>query len=174
MIEIVNTDDGAGIAGFIILRVFLFIFGTAVTLISYIMTVREIKILQQYLGDKRNLKTTRMLVYPIVLFATLLPCNVHSFIRMCTNYEDIPIVEASVLLITHSLGFTNSLVYIVQRKLYINLDEDGEDETMDATKNKTMKESFFSRKASAYESESLPASRSDTIEMSRNSVEPNL
>ena len=70
------------------------------------------------LDDKQQLHTERLLLYPIVLFTMFLPTLIDYFLKFYTDIKNTEVSEALKMLITHSLGFANALVYGFQRKTY--------------------------------------------------------
>ena len=106
------------ILSFVIFKLFLTLIGTIITLICYILTIIRIRRRQQMLADPQDLRTERLLLYPIILFASFLPVIVDDFLRLCINFDNTIVFQASKMLFTHSIGFTNALIYGYQRKVY--------------------------------------------------------
>jgi len=101
---------------------FPMIIGTILTLKSYLHVIREIKALPECLISQLNVKVYSLLWYPIVLFASFLPCLLDSLYRFSRPADEmVPFwIIGLHILLPHSIGFTNALVYGVQRKLYSN------------------------------------------------------
>lgn len=93
--------------------------GFIITLIGYIkviVTIRSLKLPDVTLQEM-NVPVFSLLWYPFVLCITFVPSLIDN-IRAIYIPTRIPAIEAIHLLLTHSLGFTNAVVYGCQRKLY--------------------------------------------------------
>ena len=73
------------------------------------------KEISQLLMDRSKIDTYRLLWYPAVLFITFVP-NILIDVSLTFYGTKIKALEVLSVVITHSLGFSNALVYGIQRK----------------------------------------------------------
>jgi len=91
--------------------------GLIITLIGYIKAIKRIRELPQHIVEQTEIGVYKLLWFPLVLFVTFLPSVVNNFIGIFI--KDIPPWVCGLHLgLTHSIGFTNAIVYGFQRKLY--------------------------------------------------------
>jgi len=110
--------------------------GSILTFRAYIHVIREIKSLPKELISSLNIKAYSLLWYPAVLFGSFLPCMIASFYRVIRpDDEEVPSwVIGLHIVMPHSIGFTNALVYVIQRKLYANtFSKEEERKTIEST-----------------------------------------
>jgi len=117
-----TPKDSAIVRFFIIMfyEGFAVIIGTALTLRAYLHVIKEIKTLPEGLVSQLNIKVYALLWYPAVLFGSFIPCFIDSLYRLSRpDGETVPnwIIGIHIVL-PHSIGFTNAIVYGIQRKLY--------------------------------------------------------
>jgi len=103
------------------------IIGLFVTLVAYTRTIKQFRrISQALLGDSR-IAMYRVLWYPAVLFLTFVP-NV-AVVIAAIYIPNLPLwVNALHLVLPHSIGFTNALLYGIQTKLYKTNYQESDDE----------------------------------------------
>lgn len=103
------------------------IIGLFVTLVAYIRLFKRFKrISQALLGDSR-IVMYRVLWYPAVLFLTFVP-NV-AVVIAAIYIPNLPLwANALHLVLPHSIGFTNALLYGIQTKLYKTGYQESDDE----------------------------------------------
>lgn len=109
--------------------------GSILTFRAYIHVIREIRSLPKELISSLNIKAYSLLWYPAVLFGSFLPCMIASFYRVIRpDDEEVPSwVIGLHIVMPHSIGFTNALVYVIQRKLYANTCTKEERKTIEST-----------------------------------------
>ncbi len=91
--------------------------GLIITLVGYTKAIRKIRELPQHIVEQTEIGVFKLLWFPLVLFVTFVPSMVNNFIGIFIH--DIPPwVTGLHLGFTHSIGFTNAIVYGFQRKLY--------------------------------------------------------
>jgi len=93
------------------------IIGTVLSLRAYLFIIKQLKTLPKALVEEMNVNVYGLLWYPFMLFVLLIPCQVYTGYEIITN---LPPVWAKFihLVLPHSIGFANAIVYGVQRKLY--------------------------------------------------------
>jgi len=89
-----------------------------VTCIGYVLTVRKIKSIPEEILDNMHVAIYKLYWYPALLFMTFLPSTIDNFISAYWGKHNIFEIKAFHLLMTHSIGFTNAIVYGIQRRLY--------------------------------------------------------
>ena len=90
--------------------------GCLITLRVYLVTMRRIKLIQVESLENEDLKTNRLLLYPILLFAIYLPPIISRLLNII-GYDP-PSIEAAMTFISHSIGLMNALIYGCLRKAY--------------------------------------------------------
>jgi len=88
-----------------------------VTLASYYITIKRLKRLPKDILKSMNVRTSRLFTYPIVLFLTFVPCIAYSFTIKIVNSEGILALQCVHLMMTHSIGLTNAIIYGVHKKI---------------------------------------------------------
>lgn len=92
--------------------------GILVSIFCYAITVRRIKKASNILLGQSSNEISTLFWLPGVLFITLFPYLVTNTIKNCfSTVLPAPIVHIEMLM-THSIGLTNSVTYCLQRKLY--------------------------------------------------------
>jgi len=93
------------------------ILGVFITIISYNLVIKQIKEVPKEILEVMNVDVYRLYWYPAVFIITFVPSLIDKIVRI--YIEDRPVIfEAAHLLLTHSIGFNNALVYGIQRKLH--------------------------------------------------------
>ena len=90
--------------------------GFLVTLCVYMLTMARIRRIQLQFFDSEDLHTSRLLLYPAVLFAAILPPTISRILGFFGPAINLP--SAFVMLVTHSIGFLNALVYGYLKKVH--------------------------------------------------------
>ena len=95
-----------------------------VTMITgYFIVIKRISKLPKGFIDGTGISIYKLLWYPAVLFFTYTP-NIILDIAKTFFKKEIAVIKVISLVITHSLGLTNALVYGIQRKLYYGKNQD--------------------------------------------------
>jgi len=87
-----------------------------VTIAAYYISAQRMRQLPQELLDEMNFKFSKLLWYPTVLVLTFGPCITYALITKLFNSKGNLIVNQVHLLITHSIGLSNAIVYGLQKK----------------------------------------------------------
>jgi len=99
--------------------------GSLVTLVAYIHIIREINTLPKTVLEQIDLRVYRLLWFPMVPFLTNLLCLIDNFIDLFDHNRN-PLSlwkKIAHLLIPHSIGLVNALLYVIQKKMYSNAQE---------------------------------------------------
>ncbi len=91
--------------------------GLIVTIIGYGAAIVKVKRLPPDIAQQLGINVYRLLWYPAVLFITFLPGMIDNFLQIFYGFDRPVAIEAIHLCLTHSIGFTNALVYGLQRNL---------------------------------------------------------
>ena len=121
--EIAYTPSDSKLVRFVFLILYeglAVVIGTVLTLRAYLHVIKEIKSLPKDWISQLQIKVYSLLWYPAVLFGSFLPCMIASFYRITRpDSEAVPSwVIGMHIVLPHSIGFTNAIVYGIQRKLY--------------------------------------------------------
>jgi len=93
------------------------IIGTILSLQAYLFIIKQLKTLPKALVKEMNVNVYGLLWYPFLLFVLLIPCQVYTAYEILTDRP--PLWAKFIhLVLPHSIGFANAIVYGVQRKLY--------------------------------------------------------
>jgi len=95
------------------------LFGLVVTIIGYGAAIVKVKRLPKDIAEQLGINVYRLLWYPAVLFITFLPGMIDNFLQIYYGFDRPVIIEAIHLSLTHSIGFTNAMVYGLQRNFGI-------------------------------------------------------
>jgi len=91
--------------------------GLMITLVGYIKAIKRIRELPRHIIAQMDIAVYKLLWFPLILFVSFVPSMINNMIAIFVS--DIPPwVRALHLGLTHSIGFTNAIVYGYQRKLY--------------------------------------------------------
>lgn len=120
MCVIVNAKDNIGskLLVFIFVKTLLYAAGAIITAVCYFFTLKKIKHMRTSFSPQADMSVEKLLLYPAVLLATLLPIVIFYFATFFLGYEASIVAEIFLLLITHSLGLFNAMVYGLQRRVY--------------------------------------------------------
>ena len=99
-------------------RLLIFTLGTIVTLIYYALSVRKLRKIELPSLGQQDLNEMKLFLYPLVLFVTLLPSIVDDVLKLRPDSQDEFVFAALRMLLSHSLGLSNALVYGYQRKVF--------------------------------------------------------
>jgi len=95
---------------------FFIILGLIITICSYILVIKKTKELPAGVLTAVKFNYYYVLWYPAVFFLTFAPNLLDNILRI--YYPGRPVwLQAAHLVLTHSVGFSNALVYGVQRKI---------------------------------------------------------
>ena len=121
MCSVMNAkyDSVTKLVTFIYIKALSPMLGTIITIICYYLTIKRINAFQKILSDERELNAGKLFWYPAVMFISFLPSVVYWLLTLCTGLGNTEAIEAFMMLITHSIGFTNALVYGYQRRLFM-------------------------------------------------------
>ena len=103
---------------FVVIKALLVVTCTIISLTCYIVTIRRFNKIKTVFINQENFKLQRLLLYPAVLFGSFLPVLIYEFLRLCIGFEKLTIFKAAIMIVTHSIGWVNALVYGLHRKLY--------------------------------------------------------
>jgi len=91
--------------------------GLVITLVAYALAIKKLKEIPIEFLEAYNINVYRVLWYPFILFLTFVPTVADTALRV--YYPERPVwLNALHLLLTHSIGFNNALLYGIQTKLY--------------------------------------------------------
>ena len=96
--------------------------GLIITLVGYIKAIKRIRELPQHIIDQMDIGVYKLLWFPLILFISFVPSMMNNMIGIFVSNIP-PWVSGLHLGLTHSIGFTNAVVYGYQRKLYKNESE---------------------------------------------------
>ena len=94
------------------------VIGIIVTVICYRLAARRVKRVSVILFNVNQVDTSRLLWYPIALFATATPFLILSFIQSCGSSTPSIELQTFGFGVCHLIGFMNALVYGVQKSCY--------------------------------------------------------
>ena len=113
-----SQDNTLRIIGFLIYKPLFPVSAVIITLVYYVRTIRIMKNIQASLNLSEKLNSEKLLWYPLTIFVIFMPSQFYYFLSFCFRLEDSRFWEGATLLITHSLGLVNALVYGYQRRVY--------------------------------------------------------
>jgi len=95
-----------------------------ITLGAYIMAIKKMKELPKELLSTMDIKIYKLLWYPAVLWITFMPTAAENIFRLFFEASSPAALIVLRILVPHSIGFTNAIVYGLQsrlnRKIYSN------------------------------------------------------
>ena len=123
MCVIKNTSDDftVRLASYLIFKVLFQVSSIIITVVCYIKTMRNIQNIQKTLFLTEQINTKRLLWYPATVLAIYLPSQCYYFMNFCLQVPASIYWEGSTLLITHSMGLINALLYGYQKRVYRGL-----------------------------------------------------
>jgi len=91
--------------------------GTIISFGAYIKTIREFrKISMEGSGNIGSVSHYKLFWYPVVMFVTFTPCFIYSYTTAYFQITENITIKTIHLSLTHSIGFTNAILYGVQLK----------------------------------------------------------
>jgi len=91
--------------------------GLIITLVAYTLAIKKLREIPKDLLEAYNINVYRVLWYPGILFLTFVPTVADTVLRVF--FVQRPVwINALHLLLTHSNGFNNALLYGIQTNLY--------------------------------------------------------
>ena len=106
------------------------VLGSLISLKSYLNVINQLKELPKCIIEDMNIKVYSLLWYPLVLFVSLIPCQIYTAIEL---YSNPPLWAKFIhLMLPHSIGLTNLILYGYQRKLYHATHDGGKFDLTDA------------------------------------------
>lgn len=127
----------------LVYEVMLVFSGLSITMYGYFKTVRYVRKLSYEAMAHMDVNMSKLFWYPFVIFFTFMPSVINNLVHIYYK-ESFLIVEIIHLSLTHSIGFTNAVVYGLQRRLYVYNSEEEEDEA-DANDAKQNPRYYYSR-----------------------------
>lgn len=94
--------------------------GTVISIICYVGARDMIIKIQKNFLLPREVSSSSFLWYPLTSFATTLPAIIYYYIKLSLKAESDPFLEGATMLISHSQGLVNALVYGYQARKYRN------------------------------------------------------
>ena len=96
-----------------------------ISITGYLLVIRRVSRLPQSFIEGTGVSIYKLFWYPAVIFITYMPNIVMDIMKkIFVGVGDIFALKIITLVITHSFGFTNALVYGIQRKLYYGRNKD--------------------------------------------------
>ena len=94
--------------------------GPIISLIFYILAVNRVSRTSTFLlGEESRLEPLKLFWFPAAFFITQLPQVVLTFIKYCTDDQDIPLfLSLTNFVLIRSMGLVNAVTYGIQRKIY--------------------------------------------------------
>ena len=92
--------------------------GTLISLIYYLKTIKLVRKTDQPALLSKNLNTEKLLWYPMSTFIIFLPNLIYYILGVCFHFSGSLLFEGGTMLITHSLGTVNAVIYGLQRKVH--------------------------------------------------------
>lgn len=89
-----------------------------IALVSYIYAFKITRRLSRSLSNGRNHNLWAPLLYPATLVVLFLPSLIYNFMMYHELREGVDLWEALTMLLTHSVGLANALVYGYQRRVH--------------------------------------------------------
>ena len=113
-----SQDETLRIVGFLVYNPLFPVSAVVITLIYYVRTIRIMKNFEADLVSSQKLNSEKLLWYPFTIFVIFMPSQLYYFLHFYFQFENSRFWEGATLLITHSLGIANALVYGYQRRVY--------------------------------------------------------
>ena len=92
--------------------------GTLISFIYYLKTIKMVGKIDQLAFSSKKLNAEKLLWYPATIFIVYLPNITYYVLCFGFGFNDSPFWDGATMLITHSLGTFNAIVYGLQRKVY--------------------------------------------------------
>lgn len=99
--------------------------GSLVTLKAYLHIIKEINTLPKTVLEQIDVRVYRLLWFPLVPFLTNFLCLIDNFVDLFDHERDPLSIWKKIahLMIPHSIGLVNAVLYVVQKKLYSSAKE---------------------------------------------------
>ena len=89
--------------------------GITITFIGYVLAIKETRNLRKSFLIEIDVNVYKLLWYPLVMFLTFVPGVIDNLVKISLNSQVSYAFETTHLILTHSIGFSNALVYGLQR-----------------------------------------------------------
>ena len=114
-----EKNDNLNMVALVIYQGIPLIFGSIISTVGYYKALKKIQQLQEEILGWSSVDIYKLLWYPVVLFIIFVPCFVDNIIQAYVSNTNLLIpLEAVHIVLTHSIGFVDALVYGVQRRAY--------------------------------------------------------
>ena len=113
-----SRDSTLRTIGFLIYKPLFPVSAIIITVVYYVRTIRIMKNIQASLVISQKLNSEKLLWYPFTIFVIFMPAQFYYFLSFYFQLENARFWEGATVLITHSLGIVNALVYGYQRRVY--------------------------------------------------------
>ena len=117
----------------LVYEVMLVFTGLSITMYGYFRTVRYVRKYSEQAMTHMDVNIHKLYWYPLVIFITFTPSVVNNLVQILYK-ESFLILEIIHLSLTHSIGFTNAVLYGLQRRLYVYNSADDDDEAEEDNK----------------------------------------
>lgn len=107
---------------------FPIILGITTTFIGYMLTLKTTRQLPKELLAYLGFNPNHLLWYPVVFFISFTPSLVHTIYGIYNPQDTFVLIQALHIGLKHPIGFTNALVYGLQRNLYKETENTQDDE----------------------------------------------
>ncbi len=132
-----STETASKASKYLILMIFQglpILIGLFITLLGYGLAIRTIKKLPEVLVKASGFNVYQVLWYPAILFISFVPAFINSLFTQDDDIETPTVwIVALNLGVTHMIGFTNALLYGLQRNSF-HKEREEEEERLIETK----------------------------------------
>jgi len=111
---------------------FPILIGLFITLWGYGLAIRTMKRLPKILVEASGFNVYQVLWYPAILFITFVPAFINSLVNQGDGDTPTVWIVALNLGLTHMIGFTNALLYGLQRNSFHKKNEEEEESLIEA------------------------------------------
>ena len=112
--------------------------GLTVTFFGYLLAIKKVRELTSASLYQVDVNVYKLLWYPLIVFITFVPGLIDNLVSTSQNVKLSFGFEAAHLTLTHSIGFTNALVYGLQRNWKDDLDEMPERDALNEESQKSI------------------------------------
>jgi len=123
-----NTSLREKIAIELILEVIPVFSGILINLVAYIATIKRLNRLHRSFIGHFDVSLRKLLWYPAVMLIVFLPSALDNLLVIFTGQSQNFVLTALHLFMTHSIGFSNAIVYGIQRNLHKSFNTLGTEE----------------------------------------------
>ena len=92
--------------------------GTSISLIYYLKAIKLVRKIDYLALLPKTLNTEKLLWYPLSIFVIFMPNIAYYVLGVCFHINGSLLFEGGTMLITHSLGTVNAVIYGLQRKVH--------------------------------------------------------